>query len=154
MLRIGRIELSLAAVFGRFFRSLLLLRPLGILEERLDLALQFDRHRLAVAVHAPPGGDPDPAFRDAILLDVGALFALEADSDPAAKQLAVEEGAARVERESVGGRVGHAFVFHIFSSSRRKPGSRGRPAEITCPEVPACAGMTDCWRGRYRNLLI
>ena len=34
----------------------------GRLEIGLDLALELDRHRLAVAVAAAPGGDADPAF--------------------------------------------------------------------------------------------
>src|SRR5688500_16477186 len=91
---------GLSALFARgLFRRLGRFRRLRILEEGVDLALQLDRHRLAVTVHAPAGGDADPSLGDAIFLDVGAFLALEADSDTAAEQLAVEKGAARIERK-------------------------------------------------------
>lgn len=79
---------------------------LGVLEIGLNLALQLDRHRLAVAVQASPRGDPDPPFADAIFFDVGLFLPLEADSDAALKKLRVEMRTARIERETVGWSVG------------------------------------------------
>ena len=73
-----------------------------LLEIGLDLALQFDGHRLAVAVEAAPGGDADPPFRDRIFDDAGLFLAVELDADAAAEERLVIIFAPRVEREAVG----------------------------------------------------
>src|SRR5690349_16892310 len=80
-----------------------------VLEIGLDLALELDRHRLAVAVKAAPGGDADPAFGDRIFDDAGLFLAVELDPDAAAQQRLVIIFAPRVEREAVGRAVGLRF---------------------------------------------
>ena len=78
------------------------LRP----EIRHHLALLLDRDRVAVAVLRSRDGQADPAFGDAIFVDVGPLDALEADADPAGEQRLVVVRARRVVRQAVGRRVG------------------------------------------------
>jgi hypothetical protein len=78
----------------------------------LDLALELESHRVAMAVAAAAGGDADPPFGNAIFLDVGLFGAVEPDADALLQQLLVEERAARVEREPVGHlAVGRDFGF-------------------------------------------
>src|SRR5258707_8315689 len=70
-----------------------------VLEIGLDRTAELDGQGIAVAVDCLAGGDPDPAFADAIFLDIGLLNALEADADVARQRLGIEIGAARIVAE-------------------------------------------------------
>src|SRR5690348_18463230 len=95
-------------------------RPLFVLrrtfEIGFDLALELDRHRLAIPVAATAGGDPDPAFRDRIFDDVGLFLAVELDAHAAREQRLVEMRASRVEREAIGRAVGSVFGHSACTS--------------------------------------
>src|SRR5690606_11511268 len=82
----------------------------GLLVEQvgLDLALEFHRHRVAAAVEGLADDHADPALADAVLLDVGALLAVEADADAPLQQGGVVVRAARVEGQAVGECRAHA----------------------------------------------
>ena len=77
------------------------------LEPRLDRAVELDRQRITLAVGLLAELDADPAFGDAVFLDVTALVALEADADATLEQLGVEMRALRVDREPVGRGIAH-----------------------------------------------
>src|SRR4051812_39422313 len=83
-----------------------------LFEIGLDLALQLDGHRLAVAVEAAPGGNADPALRNRIFDDARFFLPVELDPDPAAQDGLVVKFAPGVERKAVGRAVivlfGHA----------------------------------------------
>jgi hypothetical protein len=49
--------------------------------KRLNLALELDHQRLTLAVPRPACGDFDPAFADAVFLNVRALLVVPADAD-------------------------------------------------------------------------
>ena len=51
-----------------------------LLVKRLDLALELDLQRLALAVQRLASGHFDPAFADAVFLDVAQLLAVEPDA--------------------------------------------------------------------------
>jgi hypothetical protein len=53
----------------------------AFLQVGLDLALELDGQRIALAVDRLADRDPDPALADAVLLDVGLLLAVELDAD-------------------------------------------------------------------------
>ena len=67
-----------------------LVRSSGIRRRTLIIGLyraaQLDAQRVALAVDGLADHHPDPAFRDAIFLDIGLLDALEADADAAFEQ--------------------------------------------------------------------
>src|SRR6476660_5846514 len=65
-------------------------------EIRFDGPLQLHCHGIAVAIHRFAGDDAHPALADAILLDIVAFDAVEADADTALEQLLVEERALRI----------------------------------------------------------
>src|SRR4051812_26774695 len=104
-----------AGLFG--LRRAFAFRLPGVEQKGLDLAVELDRERAAMPVHRPPGLDADPAFGDAIFLDVVALAALEADADAPAQQLGVEPRAARIEGQAVGKRIGHGKLSDRLSAS-------------------------------------
>src|SRR5688572_488967 len=87
----------------------------------LDRTGELDRHRQAVAVDRLAGLDPDPAFRSAIFLDVLAHPSLEADADAALQRFHVEMLAARIVRQTIGGRIiGHQpFLLSWIQASTR-----------------------------------
>src|SRR5690606_16046169 len=85
---------------------------LHVLIIRFDRALQLDRQRIALAVAGLAGGDADPALAHAIFFDIGLLDPLEADADAAGEQIGVVIGAARIEREAIGRRVGLRRIGH------------------------------------------
>jgi hypothetical protein len=66
-------------------------------DNRARLALEGQRHRVAIAVAAAAGGDLDPPFGNRIFLDIGLLDTVEADADAVAQHLLVKVRAARVE---------------------------------------------------------
>lgn len=76
-------------------------------QEWLDLALKGQHQRAAVAVNRLSSRDAHPALADAILLDVGFLGPIEADSDAARQKVSIVERALRVHREPVGEILGH-----------------------------------------------
>src|SRR5687767_5413101 len=61
-----------------------------VLVPGLDRAVELEGQRLAAAVHGLARLDADPAFGDAILLDVGPHDTLEADADAALEPVGVE----------------------------------------------------------------
>ena len=65
--------------------------------------------------------DANPAFRQAIFLDIVALLALEADADAALKQRLIEKRAARIGREAIGGRVGHGERYWRTCTQNASP---------------------------------
>ena len=75
------------------------IQPLFV--KRLDLALQFDRQRVALAVHFFAYGHLDPAFADAVFLHINALFVVEADADVMLKNGGDMERAAGIAGQMV-----------------------------------------------------
>lgn len=73
----------------------------GPLIPGLDRTAQLDRQRLAVAILGLARGDADPAFGNAIFLDIIAHPVLETDANAALQLLHVEMGAARIGGEAV-----------------------------------------------------
>src|SRR5689334_22687173 len=88
-----------------------------IAEIRLDRTVDLDGQRIAVAVLGIAGGDADPAFADAVFLDIGLLDALEADADIARQDLGVVIGALRIDRQAVGQLVRSGLVLAHSSAS-------------------------------------
>src|SRR5436190_1465859 len=74
------------------------------LQVGLDRAFELDGQRIALAVDRLADRDPDPAFADAILLDVGLFLAVELDADALLQQRLVVKRALGVGREAVGKR--------------------------------------------------
>ena len=74
---------------------------LTLLVKRFDLALQFQQHGLALAVERLGRGDLDPAFAQAILIDVETFLVVETDADVVLEHLGVVVGAARIDGEPV-----------------------------------------------------
>ena len=74
----------------------------GLLVEDFDLAFELDQQGLAFAVDLLACGNLDPAFADAVLLDIHAFFVIEADADVAFKHGGVEEGAAGIDGQAIG----------------------------------------------------
>ena len=74
-------------------------RAAPLLVVRLDLALELEQQGLALAVEGLAGGNLDPAFADAVFLDVEALLAVETDADVAFEGGRQVMGAARVGRQ-------------------------------------------------------
>jgi hypothetical protein len=72
--------------------------------KRFDLAFQLDQQRMAFAIHRLACGDLDPAFADAVLLDIHKLFAIESNANVMFKHGRDVMGAARVNGEVVGQR--------------------------------------------------
>src|SRR2546422_3179555 len=70
-----------------------------------------------MAIQAAARRHPDPAFADAIFLDVGLLLPLEADADAALQQVGVEIRTARIERQAIGRRIGHAARSSAFAGA-------------------------------------
>src|SRR4051812_10157666 len=86
---------------------------LGLPNERLNLALELDRHGFALAVPGRSSRHTDPALAHTILLDIGFLDAVEAYADAFFEQLRVVEGAIRIGRQTIGQRfVGLCRRFH------------------------------------------
>jgi hypothetical protein len=69
--------------------------------KRLDLAFYLDRHRIALAVTRLAGRDLDPAFADAIFLDIGAFLVIELDANIVLEDSRIVVRAARIDRETV-----------------------------------------------------
>lgn len=89
--------------------------------KRLDGALDGDQHGVAIAILGLGGGDLHPAFADAVLLDIGALLAVEANADLVLEALRHMVRAARVGRQMVG-QCGFV-VAHFIDLSLIKSGS-------------------------------
>ena len=68
---------------------------------------------LPVAVAAAADRHSDPAFRDAIFLDVGLFLPVESDADALAEHVLVEMRAARVERQAIGERLFGLGLFGL-----------------------------------------
>src|SRR6185503_20069261 len=81
--------------------------PTPFLQIRLNLALEQQRLRIALAVHRDAGDDADPALADAILPHIGLLDSVEPDADAALQQSLVVVRALRVLAQAIGKRVGH-----------------------------------------------
>src|ERR1700733_4804983 len=73
-----------------------------VAEIRFDRAMDLDRQRIAVAIPGVAGGDADPAFADAIFLDIGLLDALEADADVARQDRFIIVRALRIGAQAIG----------------------------------------------------
>src|SRR3954465_8214004 len=83
--------------------------------------MHLDGQGIAEAVLGIAGGDADPAFADAVFLDIGLLGALEADADVARKQFLIVMRALRVGGEPVRkcrtrGFVGLVVLAHSSAS--------------------------------------
>jgi hypothetical protein len=95
--------------------------PGELLVEGFHGALELDQQGLALAVQGLARGNPDPAFADAVLLDVVAFLAVEPDADVVLAHGGVVMGTARIDGEmvrqrrpgGVGGRrrIGHGRVL-------------------------------------------
>src|SRR6201996_4057374 len=79
--------------------------------------MHLQSQRVAVAVLGIAGGNADPAFADAIFLDIGLLDALEANADIAREDFLVVKRAARIGRQPVGQLVAHNFSLLVHSSA-------------------------------------
>src|SRR3546814_11688551 len=120
----------MAAGRKRSLRRLVLFGLGRVLEIGFDRAGELDRHRLAVAVEAAAGGDADPAFGDAVFLDIGLLGTLEANADAALEAVRVEPRAARIAREAVGRGVGHDGSLTGLGRKARKRVGEGQRGYI------------------------
>lgn len=69
--------------------------------KRLDLAFYLDHHRIALAVTCLAGRNLDPAFTDAVFLDIGAFLVIELDANIVLEDSRIVERAARIDRETV-----------------------------------------------------
>lgn len=69
--------------------------------ERLNPAFQLDRYRIALAIHGFAGRYGNPAFADAVLLDIRKLFIVEFDSDFMSRDICIVVAAARVNGEAI-----------------------------------------------------
>src|SRR5687767_10991078 len=85
-----------------------------LLEIGFDLAAELDGQRIALAVDRLADGDADPAFADAILLDVGLFLAVELYADAARQQRLVIIRALGIGRKAVG-QLGRRCVCHAGS---------------------------------------
>ncbi len=92
--------MCLASALGVALTRVTRRRPL---EPRLDLAVQLQRQRPAVAVDLLAKRDADPAGGAVVFLDVLALDTLETDADAALQRGLVEIGARRIGRQAIGG---------------------------------------------------
>ena len=70
--------------------------------ESLDGAFDGDQHGVAIAILGLGGGDLHPTFADAVLLDIGAYLAIEADANLVFEALGHMVRAARVGGKVVG----------------------------------------------------
>src|SRR5580700_1574853 len=102
----GRLSAGPVGEGGHFPENALFGRASGA-KIRLDRAAQLDGHGISVPVLGGRMCDPNPAFADAIFLDIGLLDALEADADAALEQLGIVIGAGRVVGEAVRRSVVH-----------------------------------------------
>src|SRR5882762_9149505 len=92
-------------------------RPSGLVAEiRLHRTADLDHQRIAVAILGGAGRHPDPAFADAIFLDIGLLDALEANPDVARQHLFVVIGTPRIGRQTIG-KLGDHFIILGHSSA-------------------------------------
>src|SRR6187399_1783690 len=86
------------------------------LEVRLHLPAHHQADGVAATVERARHGDLDPAFADAVFLDVVLFLAVEAYANAALQQLLVVELAARIDREAIGRSFGRSrgsgFVGH------------------------------------------
>src|SRR5690606_19248386 len=82
-------EQSLLALFFR------------LLEERLDRPRQLDCQRIAVTIPSVANRHSDPAFADAVFINVVPLGAPEADANAPLKHGRIEIGALRVDGQTV-----------------------------------------------------
>jgi hypothetical protein len=81
---------------------------------RLNLPLQFNRQRLPFAINGIASGDANPAFADAVFLDVFAFFVVKANAD------IVFEHFGRMERAfGISGKmIGQGWFFSGFGHGR------------------------------------
>ena len=120
----------------------------GILDPRLDLAVQLQGQRAAMAVDLLAQRNANPAFGNAIFLDIAAFIALEADADPTREEVLVEIGAVRVGGQAIGNGIGHVAGLNADSgalpSSRHKKNGAGIAPDAARPvsyrPVPARCG--------------
>jgi hypothetical protein len=105
--------------------------------KRLDSAAQFNQHGAALAVQRLAGGNLDPAFADAVFLDVEALFAIESDADVALQHIHIVVRAAWINRQTVGqwwecGGIVHPVIIHQIGD----PYNGARPRFTSAPLRP------------------
>lgn len=81
-----------------------------VMEVRHDLALELDRHRIAVTVARAASCYTDPSLADAIFLDVCSLLAVEPNTDSALQQSGVVERAFRIRSKAIGRRIVHGVI--------------------------------------------
>jgi hypothetical protein len=81
---------------------------------RLNLPLQFNRQRLPFAINGLASGDANPAFADAVFLNVFAFFVVKANAD------IVFEHFGRMERAfGISGKmIGQGWFFSGFGHGR------------------------------------
>ena len=77
---------------------------------RFHCALELDRHRSSPAVQRAPGRDPNPAFTDAVLLDIDTFTTIEAHANRARQHRFVIVWATWINAEAVRQGVGHGVL--------------------------------------------
>src|SRR5688572_29561622 len=88
--------------------------PLGcFLEKGFYRAAHLDQQRIPVSVTTTARSHSDPAFADAILLDIRLLRSVEADADTALEDVLVVMRAFRVNAKTV-----WQFARHVVSLGR------------------------------------
>src|SRR5204863_7844522 len=88
--------------------------------ERFDLPLEGDEEGPALAVERLARGHLDPPFAQAVLLDVEALLAVEADADAVLEHRSEVMRAARIDRQAVRQRRrrrGRRGIAHLTRSA-------------------------------------
>jgi hypothetical protein len=80
---------------------LIVVGDLLVFEKRLDDALAHDGQGLSTAIEGVADRRADPAFRDAIFLDIGVLDTVQPNSNRACENGFVVVTAARIDAESI-----------------------------------------------------
>jgi hypothetical protein len=81
---------------------------------RLNLPLQFNRQRLPFAINGFTGGNANPAFADAVFLDIFAFFVVKANADIVFEHFGCVERAFGIS----GKMIGQGWFFSGFGHGR------------------------------------
>jgi hypothetical protein len=96
---------------------------IAITVKRFHLALELDQQRLALAIERLACGHLDPAFADAVFLDVETVLVVQADADVVLENGSHMVRAARVDGQVVGQRgsgmgFGHENLCEMNAGNR------------------------------------
>ena len=101
----------------------------SVLEKGLHDALANDRERLAATIERFTERSADPTFGDAVLLDVGVLDAVQANSHIAREDCLVIVATGGIDAESIGKSGRRLGLGHDVNDSRSGDFGRQSPQE-------------------------